>query len=248
MRIRNYGNQLGMIGRIKVGMTNEKGLPISLDYFRFVSPYEDTLRRMRELFGEKPNSLPITFFSDDPSVSCAHFYELRNKAGQLVAVGDGRIFYRSTEHGVVEDNADDEKWKGQYMQGLARKYSEGNFQADWVERLKMKFLIIGCKEFGYWEFNTGAIAASIPQIVSTFDNCLQHAGRVQFLPFRLVVTKHKGNRVHASGRIYPVVNLILDLNIEALEQIAQYGENIQGLITEQKLQKYLPGKSNEQNG
>lgn len=237
------GVTLGVLGKVKVGEMTKNGngnsYPKSLDYFRFTSNESHRIKAMNALLGEKPTSIAITFHSNNPDDVCMERLELRNSSGQLVAYGDGQVFHRSTKDGYVKEDA---RTFGveKYMNGLAAKNSKSNYIAKWDEVLILRFIIVGCKELGVWEFRTKGKDTSIPQIVSSFDLINdQIAGRVSMIPFSLTIEKKKSNRAEVT-RQYPVVQLICDLNVDKMEALQEYGGEITGLITNEKLSNYKP--------
>jgi len=239
MRIQNKPTlpKIGVIGKVKVGETrtkNGKPYPVALDYFRFTSDQESRVSRMAELLGEKPTRIPLTFPTGENDVVCDHRYELRDGSGQLVIYGDGCQFYESKPDGFLrlpEMNVE----KGlAYMEAQAKKTGFA-----WSERLFLRFLILGCKELGLWEFSSMGKETSIGQIVAAFDTVKEMAGRVTGVPFWLTVQKHKSNRANAN-RVYPVVNLICDLSPEMTEAVLNAGDSVKGLITPEKLQLAAP--------
>lgn len=227
---------MGVLGKVKVGKVvenkNGKSYPTSIGYFRFTSNEQRRVKKMGEIFGEEPTSIPITFPGNDVNEYCTQRFELRNGAGQLVAYGDGEVFYKSTKTGFVE-----------ISKAESKKLNKAT-ETQWSEVLILRFVVLGYPEFGLWEFRTKGKDTSIPQIISTFDTALEHAGRVQMLPFRLTVHKHKSNRAEAN-RQYPVVNLLLDASPEMVENIRSLGDGVKGLITPEKIQMQLEGPQGE---
>ena len=241
MRIQNKPNlpKIGVIGKVKVGETrtkNGKPYPVALDYFRFTSDQESRVSRMAELLGEKPTRIPLTFPTGENDVVCDHRYELRDGSGQLVVYGDGCQFYESKPEGFLKLPEMDVEGGGAYMDAQAKKTG-----FTWSERLFLRFLILGCKELGLWEFSSMGKETSIGQIVAAFDTVKEMAGRVTGVPFWLTVQKHKSNRANAN-RVYPVVNLVCDLSPEMIEAVAGAGDSVKGLITPEKLQLAAPQK------
>jgi hypothetical protein len=228
---------LPVIGKVKTGMKDANNeYPISLDYFRFDSQVKKRESQMKSLFGDKPSELPITFHSNSIDEVCSERLELRNSSGQLVAYGDGEVFYRSVEKGFEKE---DSRIYGteKYMSGLSAKSSTSKYKAEWHEVLILRFIILGCTELGVWEYRTKAKETTIHQITSMFDMCLSNFGRVVMLPFNLTVKKHKSNRAN-SKNTYPVVNLICDLDIIMAEKVLNHGEAMTGLLTAEKINSF----------
>lgn len=235
MRIqnRNAAASLGILGKVKIGdkakNQNGKEYPVSLDYFRFTSNEEMRIKRMAEMFGEKPTKLPITFHADDANVCCVQRYEIRDSGGKLVAYGDGVNFWESHKDGFIQKPTMTVQQGEAYMKQVA-----GNTKAEWQETLTLRFMVLQYPELGLWEFSTKGKDTSIGQIISAFDTVMERAGRVKGIPFWLTVEKHKSNRANAN-RQYPVANLVCDLSPEMVETVYSLGDNIRGLITPEKL-------------
>lgn len=232
MRIKrdNQRLTLGILGKVKTGDTftkNERKLPKSLDHFRFTSDHAHRVDKAIEIFGNQPQSLPITFHSDNDNDVCSQRFELRNNSGQLVAYGDGEQYFLSTKDGFqLQDRS--------AMKGLTTKYSTEKYKAEWNEVLILRFIILTYPELGLWEYRTKGKDTSIPQIIGMFDTVKGFAGTVIKVPFRLNVSKHKSNRANAN-RQYPIVSLTCDLSMEMQELVGLHGDQIQGLITPDKI-------------
>jgi len=236
MRIKNRNTApvLGILGKVKVGdkATNQNGkeYPVSLDYFRFKSNEAMRVKRMDEMFGEKPTKIPVTFHCDDPDQVCIQRYEIRDSAGKLVAYGDGVNFWESHKEGFLQKPELTVQQGEKYMAELAKQT-----KTEWSETLTLRFMVLQYPELGLWEFTTKGKDTSIGQIIAAFDTVLESAGRVKGIPFWLTVEKHKSNRANAN-RQYPVVNLVCDLSPEMVETVAALGDGVRGLITPAKLQ------------
>lgn len=237
-------NTLGVLGKVKVGMLNSnksgKSYPTSIDYFRFTSGQESRVKRMTDMFGDKPTRIPITFHTDDTDVVCDQRYEIRDGAGKLICHGDGIIFHESHPSGFIEKDMGDKKSGEAYMAKLA-----SNTGSKWEEVLILRFMVMKYTELGLWEFRTKGKETSIGQIISAFDTVMDQAGRVKGIPFWLTVEKHKSNRAGAN-RQYPVVNLVCDLSPEMVETVGLIGAGIKGLVTPEKLQSLPPSKTEEE--
>jgi hypothetical protein len=230
----------GRLGKIKVGerrlADNGKEYPASTDFFIFSSQVPRRVQKIENLLLGLPENkeagkivvIPCTFASDDDGEVCSQFYELRNKAGQVVAKGDGSTFYESGSEGYILRTPGD---AAKYMEDLQRKTPEGV----WRECLVLRVVVLGFDELGTWEFRSYGVETTIPSIVETFDSIKSLAGRVRGIPFRLVVDKQKSNR-SGVNRQYPVVNLFCDFSPEGLDNIRLLGANLTGIITAAKLE------------
>lgn len=213
--------KLGCLGKVKTGEKHpQKGYPMSLDYFRFDSPIVSREVKLKEMFGDNPKSLNITFYSNDTNEVCSQRLELRDKGGRLIAYGDGELFKVSTSGGWEEVRVDSDGNKAR-IKGLQTTYSQGEYKAVWKETLILRFLIIGFPEIGYWELRTYGKETAIPQITSVFDFCLEKFGRVQMIPFTLTVGKHKSNRAEVN-RNYSVIQLFCNVGVDAIEAVRNW--------------------------
>ena len=70
---------LPIIGKIKVGVKDEKGLPKSIDYFVSTGKYAGLFKKA---YGEKPQTIQIVFAYDEPEKSCREEYQYRDEIGR----------------------------------------------------------------------------------------------------------------------------------------------------------------------
>jgi hypothetical protein len=236
---------IGIAGKIKVGEKNEKGYPVSLDYFKAEGQFSDMFY---QVFEDQPKRIQIAFISDDLTHSCNLRYELRGKDGKLFSRGDGQNFevlhngkwvFKSavelaSEYGSVEDFKEKAK---QYC-----KSSKG-----WETRLILRFIIPKIKGLlGEWQFSTKAEKSSINQIVSAFDQVKENAGTIIMIPFDLVVEKVSGDQYGVKKR-YPVVKLIPNASPESLVTVKQFIESGRqpwevGLLTDDRVLQLKPAE------
>lgn len=192
---------LGRIGKIKVGKKTDRGLPTSLDYFRFDcgdnKMWEEEARR---LFGSEPKSLPIKFFTANDDISCDQRYELRTHDGKLAGKGDGKHYWLVNEHGQWHMEADRKKVAAYVTRLKTEKY-----KPEWQEVCYLRFVLSGYPVLGYWELYTKGASSTIKNLVGVFDQVrnLTDITRVNFL---LRVERHTSNRAGSKSR-YPVVSL-----------------------------------------
>jgi hypothetical protein len=229
---------LPRLGKIKIGEKDESGTrPTGLDYFRFTSDVPERVARLEALLRRLPGNeekivwLPVTFWGDDDRQNCFHFLELR-KGSQVVARGDGRFFERSTaKDGFVLEDSEQHGGAAAYMERLKRLAGPKD---DWREVLEVQVVILGFPEIGVWVLRTAGGKTSIPAISGIYYNVKERAGRIAGLPFKLVVSQHKSNRVEAV-RQYVVASLILDLSAERVDQVRELGAGLTGIVTEEKI-------------
>ena len=79
------------IGRLHIGMKNERGLPQSIDWFRPTGKYAELFAKA---FGERPNTIQVVFPSDNAEISCNERFVYRDDKGALVAQEICAVFRR----------------------------------------------------------------------------------------------------------------------------------------------------------
>lgn len=194
------------VGKIKIGIKNEqKGYPMSLDYFRPTGNYAN---EFNNIYGDKPRKLTVAFISDDLNEVCNERYECWDK-GKRWGWGDGNTFT---------------VWDGQ-------KYAENIATGDpllqgkkWEIMLTLRFVLLDMKGImGYWSFSTKAKQTTIPTVVKAFDYVRERANTIVGFPFNLIVEKKTGYNP-GEARNYPVVSLVPNFSDESIEKVAQYLE------------------------
>lgn len=216
--------RLPEIGRLKVGMLSERGYPTSLEYFRATG-------RMAQIFhakfGPKPDTVPITFVSDDASHVCNLRYELiaaqKGKGARLYAKGDGRTFEvfngKAFKTHVMESR--------DQMQTCMAEW-EAHFGAPFQKRLTLRFLIEGLTStIGEWAFETKA-ETSIENIVGPFNIVKEGATTVRMIPFDLAVKMHTKFSASEHAQSFPIVQLIPKLADTDLQALA---DNLQEIFS-----------------
>ena len=73
--------ELPEIGRLHIGIKNERGLPQSIDWFRATGKYAALFAKA---LGEKPSTIQIVFPSDDAGKVCNERYEYRDDKGARI--------------------------------------------------------------------------------------------------------------------------------------------------------------------
>lgn len=225
--------KLPLLGRIKVGMKMEKKnkdgkmieYPTSLDHFVSVGKYE---AKFREVYGDAPTKIELIFFSPNVADVCSEAYVVRDKAGRLVAEGDGetwRCWSESRQDYVFGETT---------LEEVEKKYEQKA-----KVTLTLRFILPRIPSvYGIWQFSTGGAKSTIPALRDTFDKVLEAAGPlIVNVPFDLHVEKVKGNRP-GETRIFPVVSLIPNMSQESLDLVAKFAEEgmkIRGTLTEARL-------------
>ena len=191
--------QFPIIGKIKCGEKNERGIPRSLDYFVATSKYASLFK---EAYGEQPSTIQIVFPSDDAELVCREEYILRDNAGKLVSSGDGLNFRTWSEKQKKYIDVTTEE-QPNLMEMLSKHYGQ-----EWKVTLTLNFIlplvrgVMGC-----WQFVTKGSASTIPQVRDTFDTMLEQNGKVAGVIFDLNVKMAKSQKPNDASR-YPVVSLV----------------------------------------
>lgn len=247
----HQGSQISIIGKIKVGMKKPgSNYPTSLDYFRFTSPTKNYVDRAEAMYGQ-PNTLRVTFMTNDDNNNCCQRYELRDNGGRLIAYTDLEEMMVSRPKGFEAVGKERIELGGgieKAMEAMEQKYSGvfngKEYKAKFIEILYLRVVLVDFPVLGQWEIYTKGSKSTIKNIIGTYDSTKQFAGRVRGIPFNLTVTKVKSNRhlgTTSGGkpivRYYPVISLHPDLGVKAQEQVRQLGEQVQGFISQAKIQQ-----------
>ncbi len=219
--------ELPEIGRLHIGMKNERGLPTSIDWFRPTGKYAGMFTAA---LGEKPQTIQIIFPDDDAAKVCNERYEYRTDKGELLARGDGLTF---------------EVWDGkryapysveQYpdiMQQITSRNPTKRGADNWDVALTLRFIVPAVRGVvGVWQFSTKGRASSVKNIRNSFDGVQRMRGTVTQTVFDLSVQFAKSNKPGVNSR-YPVVSLIAnDTRIEAIRKAIAPTQNLSLLLPE----------------
>jgi hypothetical protein len=201
---------LARIGKVKIGMKNDKGYPMSVDYFIPSGKYAGMFTAE---YGLKPQTIQIIFIDDNPALSCDEEYEYRDDEGRLYAKGDGLVFSVWDGKAYKEYNTAEHP---DLMAGVAKKCPA---KKGWSVTLRLRFIIPKIRGVaGYWEFATKGDASTIPNIRNSFDAMLENRGFVKGVIFDLNVEFAKSNKPGVTSR-YPVVSLVPNHSAQNVEMI-----------------------------
>lgn len=194
--------ELPEIGRLHIGLKNERGLPQSIDWFRPTGKYA---AMFTAALGERPQTIQVIFPDDDPATVCNERYEYRDNAGALVARGDGRVFEvwdgRKYAPYSVEQYPD-------IMEQIAQRCPTKRGADNWDVALTLRFIVPAVRGIvGVWQFSTKGRASSVKNIRNSFDGVQMMRGTVTQTVFDLSVQFAKSNKPGSSSR-YPVVSLV----------------------------------------
>lgn len=205
--------KLPRVGLIKTGFKNAQGQPRSCDYFIATGKYAEMFNAA---YPNKPNSIQVVFWDDDPATMCEERYEYRDRQGKLYARGDGEDFevwssktekyepYSTVDHPEIMDKVDVKVQNGK----------------GWDVILTLRFILPKIKDIaGYWEYSTKGEASTIPAIRDTFDAMLHGRGFVKGIVFDLNVAFAKSQKPNVKSR-YPVVNLVPNQSKKNIEAVS----------------------------
>lgn len=203
------------LGKIKVGIKNDRGLPQSVDYFVATGKYAPLFR---EVYGEKPTSLLVYFPSSDAELVCKEEYVYRDSKGTKIASGDGEVFkvWSSKSNAFVLMSTDKVP---NLMEAIAAKYPS---RTGWQVTLTLRVILpLLNKIYGYWEFQTKGAMSSIPQVRDTFDSLLSKNGKIEGILCDLNVEFAKSDSPKSSR--FPVVSLIPNETQSNIQRLRQLG-------------------------
>lgn len=217
--------ELPEIGRLHIGMKNERGLPTSIDWFRPTGKYAGMFTAA---LGEKPQTIQIIFPDDDAAKVCNERYEYRTDKGELLARGDGLTF---------------EVWDGkryapysveQYpdiMQQITARNPTKRGADNWDVALTLRFIVPAVRGVvGVWQFSTKGRASSVKNIRNSFDGVQRMRGTVTQTVFDLSVQFAKSNKPNTNSR-YPVVSLIANDNrVEEIREMMKPENSTKNLL------------------
>lgn len=212
--VRPEREQLKMprVGMIKTGFKDARGYPKSCDYFIATGKYQALFDKA---YPDKPSTVQIVFWEDNPETMCQERYEYRDRDGKLYARGDGETFEVWSSKSEKYETYLISEHEG-LMDGVHKKIGGKG----WDVILTLRFFMPKVKDIaGYWEYSTKGEASTIPAIRDTFDLMMESRGSVRGVIFDLNVVFAKSQKPGVKSR-YPVVSLIPNqsqANIEAVK-------------------------------
>lgn len=221
--------ELPEIGRIHIGMKNERGLPQSIDWFRPTGKYAGMFTGA---LGERPQTIQVIFPDDDPAAVCNERWEYRDDKGALVSRGDGRTFEiwdgKKYAPFTVEQYPD-------LMDKITARYPTKRGADNWDIALTLRFIVPAVRGVvGVWQFSTKGRASSIKNIRNSFDGVQMMRGTVTQTVFDLSVQFAKSNKPNTNSR-YPVVSLIAnDTRIDEIRAAIAPTQNLSLLLPDRK--------------
>ena len=217
--------ELPEIGRIHIGMKNERGLPQSIDWFRPTGKYAGLFTGA---LGDRPQTIQVIFPDDDPETVCNERWEYRDDKGALVSRGDGRTFEiwdgKKYAPFTVEQYPD-------LMDKITARYPTKRGADNWDIALTLRFIVPAVRGVvGVWQFSTKGRASSIKNIRNSFDGVQMMRGTVTQTVFDLSVQFAKSNKPGVNSR-YPVVSLIANDNrVDDIRKMLAPAESTKNLL------------------
>ena len=213
------------IGKLHIGMKNERGLPQSIDWFRATGKYADMFSKT---FGEKPNTIQIVFPSDNAEIVCNEYFIYRDDKGAKVAEGDGRTFKLWDGKKYVAYSVE------QYpdiMDWITKNNPTKRGADNWDVELTLNFIIPAISTVvGVWSLTTKGAASSVKNLRESFDSVQLMRQTVTTSVFDLSVHFHKSNKPGQNSR-YPVLELVCnDSRINEIREMLQQRNSTKNLL------------------
>lgn len=244
MRIKNIqpaAPVAGVVGKIKIGEKNDRGVPRSLDYFK---PCADAqyVALFAAAYGERPSNITVTFLTDDPEQAIETFYELRSPSdGKRIARGDGQTFYVATPTVIagqqrIIDQVQVPSDAKAFMAKMAQQHN-----AEWKTVGVLRVALPKVPIIGVWEIRTQGESSSIKNLTAAVDQVYAMAGRLAGIPFDLSVRVVKSDKAGSKSR-FPVLSLMANITVEAIEQVSMLPSGFHGLLTQDKVMGLSAGE------
>ncbi len=218
------------IGRLHIGMKNERGLPQSIDWFRVdnTGHFGKYAGMFNKVFGDRPNTIQIVFPSDNPEFVCNERYTYRDNAGALVARGDGRNF--EIWNGKVYAPYSIEKHPD-IFERVANGVPTKKGMDNWTVELTLRFIIPAIRGVvGLWSLTTRGAASSVKNLRDSYDSVQMMRSTVTTSVFDLSVHFHKSNKPGQTSR-YPVLEMVCnDSRIEEIRELLKPGNTTKNLL------------------
>ena len=217
------------IGRLHIGLKNERGLPQSIDWFRATGKYAPMFAAA---LGDKPQNIQVIFPDDNPEKVCNERYEYRDDKGALVAHGDGREFEVWNGKKYVHTSTDE---RPDIMVQIANAYPTKKGLENWDIALTLRFVVPAVRGVvGVWQLKTKGAASSIKNIRNSFDGVQMLRGTVTQTVFDLGVAFAKSNKPGQNSR-YPVLTLVAnDNNIDDIRRAIAPSQNLSLLLPDKE--------------
>ena len=203
--------RLPRLGKIHLGIRNEKGWPEKVDYF--VCPPE-----VQAIFGEKPRELRILIPVEDEERWCSQYYRCYSRSRGLVCKGDGVECLRlvDTETGDLAWKDDAKKVDMRVMACAGRECPD--YKEKCREIMNLQFLLPEVPGLGIWQVDTGSIN-SILNINSAADLIKRLYGRISLIPLLLTLEPRDAKTPEGHKQKVFVLNLRTKTTLDEMMQL-----------------------------
>ncbi|MDD4873356.1 MAG: hypothetical protein PHE15_00035 [Dehalococcoidales bacterium] len=176
--------QMPRLGKIRTGVkvANKSGNgehPESVDYF--VLPDE-----LKEVFGDKPKSLPIMFPVEDETKFANQFYKCYSSFRGLVCKGDGETCYRLIDAKTGDFAHRDTVETIRREMPCSGRDCTMYQQKKCKEVMNLQFLLPSVPGLGVWQLDTSSYH-SIVAVNSAIELIRNICGRISMIPLRLTI-------------------------------------------------------------
>ncbi len=226
MPIKDLSNRLRLprLGKIHLGLRDERGVPRATDYFVFApepAAPQGVMDAVRKLYGEKPRALDILFPSDDEGVIASQWYCAYGGSRGLLCRGDGERATRLIDLDTGETAIAGKDAKRTGMADIACQGTACEYYLDkrCGELMKLVFVLPKVPGIGVWQIDTGSFN-SIVQVNSALHMLRGAIRHVADVPLTLVLEPRE---VSPDGRKKTVWVLNIRLPGLSLEQLRKTG-------------------------
>ena len=203
--------RLPRLGVIKLGMKNERNLPVALDYF--LCPGE-----VREVYNEKPRALDIRFALENSDDIFPQFYKLYGSSAGLKAYSDGvKLWTKGNEPGEWNESPAPTK--------------EDLIAAGFKATGTLSFVLPKVSYAGIYQVTTRSFH-SIVKLNSSIDYIRQLFGRVQGLPLKLELESQEAY-IQINGKPAKKTVWTMKLNFD-MEEVKAFWAGKQKALGEMK--------------
>lgn len=242
------GNKIPRMGTIALGMKNEKGHPVAVDYF--VVPEE-----VQRVYGPKPRELDVVVPHEDLEVVMPAYLKRYGDAFGLICRGDGETATLAENHSNKEEYGVKTAPEGYVYGPTGEKLAVEEINGKkwvripclykdcplYVARKCREVAILSVMLFkipgvlGVYSIDTGSYN-SYQNIKNSLEMLRAMVGRISFIPLKLKVKmEEKHPVVEKDGKIMqikrPVPILYLDMGELTLERMIQLSRENRLLIT-----------------
>ena len=238
------------IGRIAIGMKDQRGLPRKLDHFIFTKPKPDengvfqideyVTEIMEAAHGRNPKVIDVMLPFDTPQENFQSMFACYKKPGSPECIGDGEIAKRKHGGEWQQVPCDPNTCTFQYITN--RKGQQ--IKACSPRGILYVYLPKVAKSGGVFTFRTSSII-SITNLTSNLDNLydiVQRAGRtLKFLPCKLYVEPQKVTIENGSTQTVYVVRLEWSKSVEdAIAGELAQGKGMASIALPPNVRQQLP--------